>query len=58
MRSLGEDRYYQVPEEPEDNDRVYTCDWCGGGIYVDETYYLINKEYVCAECIERRERLA
>lgn len=57
MNSYGEDRYYQVPEDPTD-ERIYTCEKCGCGIYEDETYYDLDGIVWCEECIKNRAHLA
>lgn len=35
----------------EETARVY-CDKCGSAIYCGETYYRINGQALCEECIE------
>ena len=57
MKSYGEDRYYQVPEDHTD-ERIYTCEKCGCGIYEDETYYDLDGIVWCEECIKNRAHLA
>lgn len=37
-------------EPPEDIIFAY-CDYCGGEIYDGETYYAINGETICTDCL-------
>lgn len=41
--------------EPEE---IFICSWCGEKIYEGDSYYDINGETVCYDCIDRCEKFA
>jgi hypothetical protein len=36
----------------------YTCDGCKEGIYEGDSYYLIEDETLCSDCIEKHRQIA
>jgi hypothetical protein len=46
--------FYREPELPIDppEDRIFTtCDYCKGEIYEGESYYRIDGQDICVECL-------
>lgn len=46
--------YETVPEPPVEppEDVIFAyCDYCGGEIYEGETYYAIDGENICTDCL-------
>ncbi len=50
-------RFTRIWEE-DGTAEAAVCDLCGGEIYVDESFYYINGETVCAACLEDYARSA
>jgi hypothetical protein len=44
--------------ESDEEEAVYTCEWCSEPIYAGEEYYNFNGERVCCECVKDCKRIA
>lgn len=44
--------------ESDEEEAVYTCEWCSEPIYAGEEYYNFNGERVCCECVKDCKRTA
>lgn len=51
MYPFQEPMIYDYPE-PHEPTAVATCDICGGDIYEEMDYYIIEKKAICEHCID------
>lgn len=46
------DCWYEYRHENPQAKKIYTCNCCGGGVYVGDAYWNISGQIICEECIE------